>query len=121
MPSSVQSLVAVHHCRFAFKCNTHQHPKTIQSFSLPQNFIRKSEPVSEHKKRLASNANPELAFHPQTPRLNRPSMFVRTTRSQWLSTSLLGLGPGFTKRGRRGQTTAGRGRDKESDLTTCVV
>ena len=52
----VQSLVAVHHCRFAFKCNTHQHAKTIQGFSLPQNFIRKSEPALEHEKHSPSNA-----------------------------------------------------------------
>lgn len=55
-------------CRFAFKCNTHQHPKTIQSFSLPQNFIRKSEPPVEHKKEPVSNVNPKVTY-PQKPPL----------------------------------------------------
>ena len=76
MPSLVQSLFAVHLCRFAFKCNTHQHPKTIQSFSLPQNFIRKSEPAVEHKNHPASNANPKVKC-PKNHRL-KPSFKGRS-------------------------------------------
>ena len=71
-PSLVQLRVAVHPCCLAFKCNTHEHLKTIQVFSAPQNSIRKSEPIGEHKKRSASNANqgslatqtiPKLSFN----------------------------------------------------------